>query len=270
MNRLGLSSIIAWLTVASCLASTPSTTQPTSRVNLLVPAYIYPSGVGLTYWDQLAAAAHTVPLTVILNINNGPGTESQPIFVTVADKVRHAGGNIAGYVYTKYGKRPLAAVEADIALYSSLHYDINGIFIDEMANDPTPTNLKYFATLYHCIKTGHPDWHVFGNPGTTTDRAFLDGPLGRTTDTLIVYEDQQTNYATYKAPPWTAKYARNIFGHIIYGAADAATMAGDIDRAISLNTGYVFVTDAKLPNPYDVLPSYWLAELSKVQKTPVP
>ncbi len=28
-------------------------------------------------------------------------------------------------------------------------------------------------------------------------------------------------------------------------------------KAIAHNAGYVYVTDASLPNPYDTLPSYW-------------
>jgi hypothetical protein len=208
---------------------------------------------------------------VILNVNNGPGTESNPAFVSVVNKVRNAGANVAGYVYSKYGRRSLATVEADVALYTSLNYNINGILVDEMASAATPPNLKYYASLYKYIKTAHPDWRVFGNPGTTADQAFIDGPMGRTADTLIVYEDKQANYAGYAAKPWNAKFARSNFGHIIYGAADAATMSADLDRAISLNAGYAFVTDAKLPNPYNVLPAYWAAEVSKVQSsTPSP
>jgi len=270
MIRYCLGLTVAILITAACLAATPPASQPTSRLNLLVPAYIYPGGVGLKYWDQLATAARTVSLTVILNINNGPGTESKPIFVSVVNKVRGNGGNVIGYVYTKYGKRSLDAVQADVALYTSLNYNINGIFVDEMANDPTPANLKYYAALYTSVKTAHPDWSVFGNPGVTTDQAFIDGPMGRTADTLIVYEDKQANYVAYTAKPWNAKFARDHFGHIIYGAADAATMTADMDRAHSLNAGYVFVTDAKLPNPYAVLPAYWLAEVNKAQKAPVP
>lgn len=270
MNRSCLYLAVAILLTASCLAGTPPATQPTSRLNLLIPAYIYPGGAGLKYWDQLATAARTVSLTVILNINNGPGTESQPIFVAVTNKVRNNGGNVVGYVYTKYGKRSLETVQADVALYTTLNYNINGIFIDEMANEPTPANLKYYAALYNYIKKAHPDWRVFGNPGVSTAQAFIDGTLGRTADTFIVYEDKQANYAADTAKPWNAKFARANFGHVIYAAADAATMSADIVRAIALNAGYVFVTDAKLPNPYNILPVYWPAEVSKVQQATVP
>ena len=44
-----------------------------SAEGLLVPSYIYPSGTGATQWSALATAATSVPTTVILNPNSGPG-----------------------------------------------------------------------------------------------------------------------------------------------------------------------------------------------------
>ena len=256
--------------VAAIVVSFNTTGESTTRLNLLVPAYFYPAGTGLTDWNRLTSASSLVSLTAIMNPGNGPGTIADPNYVAAVSNVRNAGGSVAGYVYTSYAARSLATVEADIASYASFNYNINGIFVDEMANAPTAANLGYYASLYAYIKTTHPDWHVFGNAGTSTDPAFLTGPNGRTADTLMVFENAQAAYPGYTPDAWNAGFARNNFGHIIHTTADAPTMSADLDRAISLNAGYAFVTDDILPNPYDTLPAYWPAEVGKVQSTPVP
>ncbi|MDF6480663.1 spherulation-specific family 4 protein, partial [Escherichia coli] len=48
---------------------------------LLVPSYIYPAGTGATQWSALATAATSVPTTVILNPNSGPGTTQDANYV---------------------------------------------------------------------------------------------------------------------------------------------------------------------------------------------
>ena len=75
--------------------------QVSGRLGLLVPAYIYPVAGGA--WDQLAAVASTVPLIAIVNPNSGPGTASDPNYVSAINNVRAAGGGVIGYVPTDYG-----------------------------------------------------------------------------------------------------------------------------------------------------------------------
>ena len=103
---------------------------------LLVPSYIYPSGTGATQWGALATAATSVPTTVILNPNSGPGTTQDANYVAAVAKVHAAGGKVIGYVSSSYANRSLSAVVQDINTYQAL-YQVDGFFIDEMTADST-------------------------------------------------------------------------------------------------------------------------------------
>src|SRR5512135_1843995 len=106
----------------SALVPAPASAGP----ELLVPAYFNASSN--TYWQDLADAARRVPLTAIMNVDNGPGTGLNPDLATAVDNVRAAGGHVIGYVRTHDGSRPLGDVEADIDQYHRL-YHIDGIFV---------------------------------------------------------------------------------------------------------------------------------------------
>src|SRR5689334_12504716 len=58
---------------------------PAGETILLVPAYFYPSGDRQGDWNRLAEAARSVPLEVIINPANGPGTRRDPRYVAVID-----------------------------------------------------------------------------------------------------------------------------------------------------------------------------------------
>ena len=43
-------------------------------------------------------------------------------------------------------------------------------------------------------------------------------------------------------------------------------MKEHLKLAVSRNAGMVFITDAKMPNPWDRLPSYWQAEVQAIKE----
>ena len=47
-------------------------------------------------------------------------------------------------------------------------------------------------------------------------------------------------------------------------------MLADLSKAVSLNAGYVYITDQTLPNPYAQLPSYWDQEVAAIASVPEP
>jgi hypothetical protein len=108
-----------------------TTTAPELRV--LVPAYFYP--VANSPWSRLSTAAATHPgrIAAIGNPFNGPGLALDPAYAAVFADFRASGGTLLGYVYTSYATRPLAEVLADIDTWV-LWYPLDGIFVDEMAN----------------------------------------------------------------------------------------------------------------------------------------
>jgi hypothetical protein len=46
---------------------------------------------------------------------------------------------------------------------------------------------------------------------------------------------------------------------------NATTMSNDVTLALSRNAGWIYFTDAELPNPYDTLPAYWTNEVNFLQ-----
>jgi hypothetical protein len=43
----------------------------------------------------------------------------------------------------------------------------------------------------------------------------------------------------------------------------------DLNKALQLNAGGIYITDVSGANPYDPLPSYWDQEVSELQRDPV-
>ncbi len=85
---------------------------------VIVPLYSPPG----SYWAQIIQAknAHpSVPIVVIINPNSGPGTSSNADYATGISQMQASGITVLGYVYTSYGTRSIASVEADINSYNS-------------------------------------------------------------------------------------------------------------------------------------------------------
>jgi len=253
--------LLRWIGILAVAVAAGASHSPAAHASMLeavVPAYFYPSGTGLTYWNQMTTAAATIPITAILNPDSGPGAASDPNYASAVDSLRAAGGEVIGYVHTSFGTRSSAAVLAEVNSYASF-YHLDGIFVDEMDN--TPGSLSYYTGLYSSIKAAHPTWSVFGNPGTTTLEQYLTGPAA---DVLAVFEDDGVNYPGYAPSSWNFSYDRSHFANLIYNVSTAAVMQSDVALAAARNAGYVYVTDDNLPNPYDTLPSYWDQEVSKI------
>jgi len=208
----------------------------------------------------MTADASRVPITAILNPASGPGQFVDPNYVAVIGAFRAAGGKILGYVTSSYCTRDLSAVEAEVETYAAF-YAIDGIFVDEMANDASQAHLDWYAALYAFIQTNHPSYRVVGNPGTTTQEAYLSRP---TVDGLVTYENF-ADYRGYVPDSWVFGYPSERFAHIPYLVASADTMRAYADLAVRRNAGMIFVTDADLPNPYDRLPDYWSEEVAYVE-----
>ena len=58
-------------------------------------------------------------------------------------------------------------------------------------------------------------------------------------------------------PLWFENVDSSQIANIVFGVPPDLAAPLTILKAISLNAGYVYVTDAGLPNPYGYLPSYW-------------
>ncbi|MCG3148080.1 MAG: hypothetical protein PCFJNLEI_01522 [Verrucomicrobiae bacterium] len=245
--------VIAWL----CLAATASAAD----VRLLVPLYSYPSWYNpATYlWDDVAQAARQVPVTAIINPNNGPnGGPPNSDYVAGLAELRTNGVTILGYVYTSYGGRDTNLVKADIDLYDQ-HYNIDGIFLDEVAAGTD--KLTYYGQLYDYIKSRPHLRHVVTNPGTHMDEAYLSRPA---TDTSVIFEND-TGWNTYVPSAYVSAYDSRRFAMLVYSVGTAGAMRSNIARAVHRNLAYVYVTNDGGANPWDSLPAYWPEEIAYVR-----
>jgi Spherulation-specific family 4 len=231
--------------------------------NITVPAYFYPSQPS----SQWNSAVNDAPLPaghkqiLIMNPNNGPGRIDQN-YVAAVNKVHSAGTGflVFGYVYTRYGKRSLSSVEADVNKYKSW-YNVDGVFVDQTANSPSYIS-KYYQPLVNYITSLVPG--VMLNPGDYPDQAYANITVPSTSYLILnVFESSYSSYLSLAIPSWAFGYPSSLFSHIVY-----STTAADLPNALSLsvqrNAGLMYVTDNGLPNPYGSLPSYWSTLTSDV------
>jgi hypothetical protein len=237
--------------VAASLIAVMARPEPPRGMTLLVPAYFYPGGSGLAFWDQLEQAAGVVQVQVVLNPSSGPGARSDPNYLAVLSRIRRAGCVVLGYVHTAWGERALAEVAAEIKAYQDL-YGVDGYFLDEMSTDPRL--VRYYERLYADIKRRNRRFVVVGNPGTNTDEAYVKAA---TADSLVLFEGPAASFVAYRPPGWVEDYPRSRFAAIIYDVPDEAAMYLTLRQSIRNHAGSVFVGDGQGSNPYDRLPVYW-------------
>jgi len=232
--------------------------QAATAQTMAVPAYFYPG----SYWTQLDQARPGVGVAV-MNPDSGPGAAPDPNYVAAVRSAKAAGITVVGYVYTSYGSRSIAAVESDINNYYSWYPDLNGIFLDEASTNCADE--PYYATLHSYVKSKGGAALTVLNPGTQTNQCYEPAA-----DILLTFEGSDQQYVnSYSAPSWVAHYPASHFWHVIYGTPTVSAMATAVQLSKARNAGYVYVTSASLPNPYDILPSglYWSSELADIAAT---
>jgi hypothetical protein len=224
----------------------------TAEQHHLVPAYFQPDWWNpANNWyrmcDGMNRSGHGS--TAIMNPNSGPGEIANHDYQHVIDYCHDKGQNVVGYVHTSYGSRPSADVAAEIAAYYTFYPGIDGIFIDEMSNDPVTK--AYYRSIYRYIrKASKRRSDVIGNPGIPADTSWqLDA---RVADEIIVFEGTAATYATWTPPAWVfGKKADEVAQIIVYETSDPVAVQ-DICRASEdKNAGLVFVTDNSM---YSSLP----------------
>lgn len=223
---------------------------------MIIPAYFYPGSL----WAQAVSGAPTVS-AMVMNPYNGPETAPNPDYVTAVQQARAAGVAVLGYVHTSYGARPAATVQADIDAYFAW-YDVDGIFLDEVAS--SATWISYYDSLSGYIR----QWQgaaVVMNPGTYPDEGYV-----ALADVLLVFESTYLKYQSSVTPAWVYKYAPERFYHIVYETPEETAMLQAVQWARERNAGYVYVTDDVLDNPFDTLPGFWTSELAELGGGAVP
>ena len=220
---------------------------------LAVPAYFHPGPL----WTEMDRAHRK--LLAVVNPANGPGSAPDPQYLGVVRAAQAAGITVVGYVDTGYATRGLAAVESDIDAYYHW-YGVNGIFFDEASTNCA--YVSYYATLNSFVKAHGGTGRTILNPGTQTNECYVPDA-----DILLTFEGSDTQYVNaYSAPAWVARYAPTHFWHVIYGVPTLTAMTHAIQLSKRRRAGFVYVTPATPPNPYDMLPSglYWTDQLAEI------
>jgi len=126
---------------------------------------------------------------------------------------------------------------------------------------PTPRNLAFYEELYQYVKAKRASYIAVGNPGINTLASYLARP---TVDALVTFENN-TGYPQYVAIRGLKLKPSTAFSHLCYDVPGADTMTNYVRLALTRNAGYIYVTDDRLSNPWDTLPSYWMAEVGLVE-----
>ncbi|MFZ1081400.1 MAG: spherulation-specific family 4 protein [Candidatus Kryptoniota bacterium] len=222
-------------------------------MKVLVPAYFDPGTSN--YWDRLAMRAAKMPgrLYAIANPDNGPGSSYESSYAAVIDTMQADSGKVIGYVWTNYGAVPLNTVESQIDKWYSFYPSINGIFLDGQAN--VTGEETYYLQLYNYIKQKSSSTLVVGNPGANTVESYLFYNGQRVTDVICIFETN-TGFGTWTPASWVSGNSRDNFYVIPYNTPSNEWVT-TVNRAASLNIGWIYCTDATLPNPYNTLPEYF-------------
>ena len=237
-----------------------------NSLKILLPLYIYPNWYESDnyVWSKVVSASKQVPIVAIINPNNGPdGKPPNEDYGQGLKDLAQAKIKTLGYVYTKYGDRPLAEVKQDIDLYYR-HFGVKGIFLDESASNEQ--KIDYYQAIYDYIKIKGKQEQIIINPGTHTDQAFFTRPA---TDISVIFENFSQAWESYEPKVYVSQHDKKNFASLIHSVPDIAMMKSHIDRAIQRNIGYVYVTnDSPIGgdgDPWNSLPDYWQEEIDYIQ-----
>jgi hypothetical protein len=275
----------SFLIAALALVGSSPASAVTKNFEIIVPAYFYPSFSG-SDWDRMtAAAASGVKVTAIMNPGSGPGTETNSDYVAAVSKFRTAGGKVLGYVPSGYigqqvnagaSCQPAAGstytsndVVACAGLYQSL-YNVDGVFIDEMGapavGAPTAAVVTFYDQVYDGIKAINAAWTITGNPGTDAPEGLLRTGDSGGADSLLTFENRASEFGSAVPAAYTANYDASRFGALLLETDPNFNIRAALAQAAARNIGQIYFTDDRLPNPYDVLPTYWDAEVAAIRE----
>lgn len=207
---------------------------------IMFPFYIYPTTENI---QALLDAKSTYPdleLRVIMNPNSGVGKKRNLDYVTAIKTLKKAGISVLGYVATRYANRPLPNVRQEINHWK-LWYNPDGLFFDEMSD-----NHSYYQTLTAYAKDKGFQYTV-GNPGDNIGVASAND-----VDTLNVFEN--SSLPTLSDFSNWSDYPTGKISMISYNIATYPSSFVTDSKSVF---GWIFITNATLPNPYDVYPSYF-------------
>jgi hypothetical protein len=258
--------------------------NPSMRV--LVPAYFYPAGDGLTTWKKMIAShdpERGINIVAIANINSGNvGSVLDSNYQLVIRQAVKKGLTVIGYITSDYanahGNASLEVAKNNVSDWFKLYPELQGIFVDEQTSNAAAID-SYYLPLRRHINSLKPNAFVVGNPGNNCAEDFLvtrtGGPV---MDVVVIHENNESKlpYAGASSAAWTSAYTPDRLAML---AHTSPGFAAQVRLAKSRGVGLVFVTDAVGPppdsiHPWGKLPTYWddelklVSEINRQPKTP--
>ena len=224
-----------------------ATHAATSQVGMVIPLYTYPTDGTWTGVVQAKQSHPNVPFIAVINPASGPGSSPDPNYVQGIRSLQTAGIKVLGYVDTAYAGDSISSVEANVDRYKTW-YGVDGIMFDDMPNQAR--HEAYYSTLNSYVHSLIPGSLTLGNPGTSVPASYIG-----TLDVLNIYENNGYPSLSFISYPG---YGPTNFSTVVVGAPLDPSFLTSLSGVVS----WVYVTDAALPNPYDVLPSYFTAEVA--------
>jgi hypothetical protein len=238
----------------------PHAKAASGKLRLLVPAYIYPVGDGRTEWQRLIHAASKVEIVAIANPNSGPGSERIMDYSSIFTEASSKGVTLVGYVSTQYDQRPIEAIKKDIDTWIRFYPQIRGFFFDQQPQEHK--SVAHFVELRDYAKRKLRDPLVITNPGVPCDEAYLAQAVSSVTCVLNNF----LSFDQFELPVPLKAYEPERFAALPYNVADAETMRAVVKEAVIKGIGYLYISDARPPNRWNRLPSYWDAEVDAVSR----
>ena len=220
------------------------------KVSTIVPLYLYPEVVnGVHNWQPLINAYknHSIDVWAIVNTNSGPGSQLDSNYMSAINKLKEAGVKTLGYVRTNYGKQSISTVKSDINKWKSF-YNPRGIFFDEMANTKSSSLIKYYKDINDYAKGTKGFEFTVGNPGIDTIPEYVN-----TVDTIMIYETDTGFPSNSSYSGWHDSYPKEKWGIFPFNLPNLE-VAKILDA--KKHVGFIYLTNDKLPNPWDSLPPY--------------
>jgi hypothetical protein len=234
--------------------------NPSGRLRLLVPAYIYPADDGRKEWQRLFAAASKVEIVAIANPSSGPGDERNIDYAAIFTEAKSQGITLVGYVSTDYGKRAQLEIKNDVDTWIRLYPQIRGFFFDQQPRERQ--HAVHFAELRDYVKRKLKDPLLITNPGVPCDEAYLAQDVSNVTCVFVNYQ----GFERFEIPTTLKGYDPSRFAAMPYNISDVETMRTLVKDAIIKRIGYIYISDAKPPNQWSKLPVYWEAEVDAVSR----
>ncbi|XP_063900029.1 uncharacterized protein LOC135119547 [Zophobas morio] len=233
---------------------------------VVFPFYIYPDfGSSVSAWQTLYESAldNSLQFIVIINPNDGPGFKLNLEYQLGCEKLNNF-VKLFGYVSTTYGTRDMQEVIEDIERWV-VWYSISGLFLDEVTSHKQ--DLTYYRRLCSFIYSKYGKlFQIMLNPGRVPHEDYF-----RLCNYIVTFENFYSNWNKenlYQYDGSTIKH--HHFSEELNTDFECCTQVALIHscpsefvmkKALKLckvrKLRAIFITNEKMPNPWNKIPKYW-------------